>query len=362
MEREGERRSFLAMALLFIFLVASSCSLVVTFAEEEKNVLLQVTERGEESFVMFMNKYGKKYGSREEYIHRLGVFLSNMKRAAMNQALDPFAVHGVTPFSDLSKEEFEAFYTGILPSYSLNSLPTAPQLPVDGLPPDFDWREKGAVTHVKMQGACGACWAFSTTGAMEGAYFISSGKLVDLSEQQLVDCDHMCDVESRTDCDDGCKGGLMTNAFEYVREAGGLEDENSYPYVGTRGECKFERQKAAVGVLNFSKISMDEDQISANLVRNGPIAVGVNAAFLQTYIGGVSCPLICSKRHVNHGVLLVGYGAKGFAPLRLGNRPFWIIKNSWSDRWGEHGYYRLCKGHGMCGIHTMASAVVTTEA
>lgn len=87
-------------------------------------------------------------------------------------------------------------------------------------------------------------------------------------------------------------------------------------------------------------------------------AVGLNAAFMQTYIGGVSCPLVCSKHFVNHGVLLVGYQERGFAPLRLGNKPYWIIKNSWGPHWGEHGFYKLCRGLGECGMNTMVSAVV----
>lgn len=87
--------------------------------------------------------------------------------------------------------------------------------------------------------------------------------------------------------------------------------------------------------------------------------VGLNAVFMQTYIGGVSCPLICSKRKVNHGVLLVGYGSKGFSILRLSNKPYWIIKNSWGKKWGEDGYYKLCRGHDICGINSMVSAVAT---
>lgn len=89
--------------------------------------------------------------------------------------------------------------------------------------------------------------------------------------------------------------------------------------------------------------------------------MGVNAIFMQTYIGGVSCPLICSKKRLNHGVLLVGYGAKGFSILRLGNKPYWIIKNSWGKKWGEDGYYKLCRGHGMCGINTMVSAAMVAQ-
>ncbi|XP_028788990.1 probable cysteine protease RD19D [Neltuma alba] len=325
----------------------------------------------EKKFRVFMETYEKKYSSREEYLHRLRIFADNLIRAAEHQALDPTAVHGVTPFSDLSSEEFEQMYTGLKGGFGINNGLSdgrtggeAPLLDVEGLPENFDWREKGAVTEVKTQGACGSCWAFSTAGALEGVHFIApesfiaTGKLVSLSEQQLVDCDNKCDIKEKTECDSGCRGGLMTNAYRYLMEAGGLEEESSYPYTGRRGECKFDPQKIAVRVSNFTNIPVDESQIAAYLVHHGPLAMGINSVFMQTYIGGVSCPLICSKRRLNHGVLLVGYGAKGFSILRLKNKPYWIIKNSWGNKWGEHGYYRLCRGHTMCGMNTMVSAAM----
>ncbi|KAI3416658.1 uncharacterized protein J3R85_015212, partial [Psidium guajava] len=346
-------------------------ALSITLSSSSPAAILQVTEHNpllatERRFQIFMRKYDRSYSSREEYSRRLGIFAANLARAAEHQALDPTAVHGVTPFSDLSPEEFERLYTGVRGGEgglgSLNGVPpaaAATEEEVNGLPESFDWREKGAVTEVKKQGSCGSCWAFSTTGAVEGANFIATGKLLNLSEQQLVDCDSTCDLSDKTACDSGCGGGLMTNAYRYLIEAGGLEEESSYPYTGKRGECKFKSDKIAVRVVNFTTIPVDEDQIAVHLVKHGPLAVGLNAVFMQTYIGGVSCPIICGKRWVNHGVVLVGYGAKGFSIIRFGDRPYWVIKNSWGKRWGEHGYYRLCRGHGMCGMNTMVSAVVT---
>ncbi|XP_022984713.1 probable cysteine protease RD19D [Cucurbita maxima] len=316
----------------------------------------------ERKFVMFMEKYGKSYPTRKEYLHRLGIFAKNLVRAAEHQALDPTAMHGVTQFSDLSEEEFELMFMGVrggVGGAELLEMNQAEEMTAEGLPERFDWREKGAVTAVKMQGTCGSCWAFSTCGAVEGANFIATGKLLSLSEQQLVDCDHTCDPTDKTACNNGCNGGLMTNAYKYLIQSGGLEEESSYPYTGHRGECNFQSHKIAVRVSNFTTIPIDEDQIAAHLVHRGPLAVGLNAVFMQTYIGGVSCPLICGKRFVNHGVLLVGYGDEGFSILRFRKLPYWIIKNSWGERWGEQGYYRLCRGHGMCGMNTMVSAVVT---
>lgn len=338
------------------------------------NNIYQVTDNrklvgAERKFVSFMREYGKEYSTREEYVRRLAIFARNLVRAAEHQALDPTATHGVTPFMDLSPEEFETAFMGLKPNRDgrggwgamNNGGPgaVAPRMDVRGLPKSFDWREKGAVTDVKMQGTCGSCWAFSTTGAIEGANFVATGKLLSLSEQQLVDCDHKCDATKKTECDSGCHGGLMTNAYNYLMEAGGLEEEDSYPYSGKQGKCQFDPDKVAVKVENFTTIPIDEEQIAAYLVHRGPLAVGLNAVFMQTYIGGVSCPLICGKRWINHGVLLVGYEAKGYSILRFGYKPYWIIKNSWGTKWGENGYYKLCRGHGMCGMNTMVSAVVT---
>lgn len=109
----------------------------------------------EKKFQSFMEKYGKTYDTRDEYLHRLGIFAKNMVRAAEHQLLDPTAIHGVTPFSDLSEEEFEWMYTGMHGGgglgFSNGFTETAPPLGVDDLPESFDWREKGAVNEVKKQ-------------------------------------------------------------------------------------------------------------------------------------------------------------------------------------------------------------------
>lgn len=329
---------------------------------DEKN---ELELNAEAHFASFVQRFNKSYRDADEHAHRLSVFTANLRRARRHQRLDPSAVHGVTKFSDLTPDEFRDRFLGLRKSRRSflkglsGSAHDAPALPTDGLPTEFDWREHGAVGPVKDQGSCGSCWSFSTSGALEGAHYLATGKLEVLSEQQMVDCDHECDPSEPRVCDAGCNGGLMTTAFSYLAKAGGLETEKDYPYTGRGGACEFDKSKIAAQVKNFSTVAVDEDQIAANLVKHGPLAIGINAVFMQTYIGGVSCPFICG-RHLDHGVLLVGYGSAGYAPLRFKEKPYWIIKNSWSKNWGESGYYKICRGahvKNKCGVDSMVSTV-----
>ncbi|XP_057533838.1 cysteine protease RD19A-like [Amaranthus tricolor] len=370
---------FLSFSLLFLISLYFSFSFSFASSSFSQDLLIeQVVDESEPSstddlllnadhhFSLFKSKFQKRYSSQQEHDHRFKVFKANLRRAKRHQLNDPSAVHGVTKFSDLTPREFKEKYLGFKGGNKKKlKLPAdankAPVLPTDGLPQDFDWRDHGAVTEVKDQGSCGSCWSFSATGALEGANYLATGKLVSLSEQQLVDCDHECDPEERNSCDAGCGGGLMNNAFEYILKAGGIQREEDYPYTGTdHGACNFDKSKVATTVANFSVVSTDEEQIAANLVKYGPLAVGIHAGYMQTYIGGVSCPLIC-LRSLDHGVLLVGYGSEGYAPIRFKNKPYWIIKNSWGPNWGDHGYYKICKGRNICGVDSMVSSVVAVN-
>lgn len=364
----------LLLLLAFLFTTAALCSPDASAAEDP--LIEQVVGDGaddelelnaEAHFASFVQRFGKTYRDDEERAHRLSVFKANLLRARRHQRLDPTAVHGVTKFSDLTPAEFRRQFLGLRRSRSSGrdllkgsgSAHEAPILPTDGLPTDFDWREHGAVGPVKDQGSCGSCWSFSTSGALEGAHYLATGKLEVLSEQQMVDCDHECDPSEPRSCDSGCNGGLMTTAFSYLQKVGGLEREKDYPYNGRDDTCKFDKSKVVAQVHNFSVVSVNEDQIAANLVKHGPLAIGINAVFMQTYIGGVSCPYICG-RHLDHGVLLVGYGSAGYAPIRFKEKPYWIIKNSWGENWGENGYYKICRGphvQNKCGVDSMVSTV-----
>jgi len=116
------------------------------------------------------------------------------------------------------------------------------ELSTIGVPASVDWRDT-AVTPIKNQGSCGSCWAFSTTGSIEGVNAINTGKLVSLSEQQLVDC-------SKSYGNLGCNGGMMDNAFKYT-ETYKLETESAYPYTGKGGSCEYSALKGEVGTKSY---------------------------------------------------------------------------------------------------------------
>ena len=348
-------------------------------------------------FDAFLAKHEKtlRYASDpREYVHRLRVFASNLAAARERQRDDRAnggtATHGVTKFMDLTPEEFRETYLGskidvdaldasrakrkdaaLTDTTAARSdervfasvpetLPDATAEELASLPASFDWRDRGAVTPPKNQGACGSCWSFSTTGAVEGANFLKTGSLVSLSEQQLVDCDHTCLEDEPDACDAGCRGGLPLNAMSYVKKRG-LDSEANYPYRAVAGSCESRRDgpSAVSTISGFGLVNQNETQMAAALVKHGPLSIGIDAAWMQTYAGGVACPWICNKRALDHGVLIVGYDGDGsFAPVRLHKEPYWIIKNSWGADWGHEGFYHICKDKGSCGLNNMVVAAI----
>jgi cathepsin L len=203
------------------------------------------------------------------------------------------------------------------------------------IPDSVDWRTQGQVTEVKDQGNCGSCWAFSVTGSTEGAYYRSSGKLVSLSEQQLVDCS--------TDINSGCGGGYLDYTFPYVQQYG-LQTESSYPYTASDDNCKYSASDVVTKVSGYHSIeSEDEDALLDAVANVGPVSVAIDANYLSAYDSGIYEDDWCSPYGLNHGVLIVGYGSEN-------GKNFWIVKNSWGSSFGEQGFFRIARGQNECGI------------
>lgn len=186
------------------------------------------------------------------------------------------------------------------------------------LPKSVDWRRKGAVTHVKDQGYCGSCWSFASTGVIESHHFIKHGQLLSLSEQNLVDCTQMYGNH-------GCHGGYPSKAFQYIRDYGGIDTEQSYPYRASDGSCgqKLGRN-SGVRVQSFVTIPrFDERKLQEVLATIGPVAVCIDASncSFQLYQSGIYYEPYCNPTHLDHAVLVVGYGTDEH------HQDYYIVKN-----------------------------------
>ncbi|KAL4237688.1 hypothetical protein ACF0H5_002402 [Mactra antiquata] len=295
-------------------------------------------------FTNFKSNFNKIYGSSKEEQKRFYIFCENMRTARKLQETEKgSARYGATKFADLTKEEFRQ-YVGKQWDVSAKDKMKKATIPKEKAPDSFDWRDHGAVTPVKNQGSCGSCWAFSTTGNIEGQWAIKKKKLISLSEQELVDCDKV---------DEGCNGGLPSNAYKEIERLGGLETETDYTYKGEDEKCEFNKTDVKVYINDSVSISSDEDEMATWLAANGPISIGINAFAMQFYMGGISHPwkIFCNPKSLDHGVLIVGYGVHE-------SEPYWIVKNSWGPDWGEKGYYLVYRGSGVCGLNTMCTSAV----
>jgi len=261
---------------------------------------------------------------------------------------------GHNQFSGMTSSEFSEYVGQPRVKLGHNNVRAGNRVTV-GIVNHVDWVKNGGVTPVKNQGQCGSCWSFSTTGALEGAYFAKTGLLSSFSEQQLVDCDRKIHGGSNS----GCNGGLMDNALNWIGKNGGLCTEADYPYYS--GDTKDWGQcQTTCSPVNNSKVDSvvyvtpaDDDQMMRAIMKQ-PVSVAIQADTreFQLYQSGV----FTSKcgTNLDHGVLVVGYGTDEHSD-------YYLVKNSWGTTWGDQGFIRLARGpsynngQGQCGVLMQAS-------
>jgi C1A family cysteine protease len=282
-----------------------------------------------------------------------------MQIAEEHQKKNPRAKFGATKFSDLSQEEFAKYY--LMPK-NVTSLRVGPKpavktdyskvwksdkFPMGPDPNNWDWFTQGVCTQVYDQGQCGSCWAFSATETIESYFALGGYPLTLLSMEQIVDCDTT---------DQGCNGGLPSNAYNYVNSAGGLDNYANYPYVagdGQAGSCQNplpSNPVADVPAQNDAQTISGEDGLYQQASTAGPVSVCVDATTWQQYQGGV---ITSCTNNIDHCVQLTGYSS-------YSSQGYWIVRNSWGADWGQSGFIWVAIGQDLCSIGDEATVVPVT--
>lgn len=295
------------------------------------------------SFRAWVERMKKPYlEDTEEFERRFSIWLTNLDYILdYNSKVDSHWL-GLNSLADLTQTEYGKLSGTRVPKERrrLNATQSEQVDAFNKVKNRVDWRKRGAVSEVKDQKRCGGCWAFSATGSIEGVNFLYSGKMIVLSEQELIDCDT---------ADDGCEGGWMDDAFEFVEQYG-LDTEGDYKFVGKDESCNTEKEnREVVTIDSYVDVEEGEHHLLKAAARQ-PISVAIDAqgANFQLYSGGIY-DADCGT-DLDHGVLVVGYNIP---------KQYWIVKNSWGTDWGEDGYIRLKMGlndgQGQCGVATACS-------
>ncbi|XP_010927504.1 oryzain alpha chain [Elaeis guineensis] len=344
-----------AVVLLLLLALASAA----TAASDSRMSILSYGERSEEEvrrlYQAWKARYSRSNNALDEDERRFEIFRDNLRFIDQHNAAADAGVYsfrlGLNRFADLTNEEYRSTYLGVRTAASRRRRSSSAGSDryrfrsSDDLPDSIDWREKGAVADVKDQGSCGSCWAFSTVAAVEGINKIVTGDLISLSEQELVDCD--------TIYNEGCNGGLMDYAFEFIINNGGIDSEEDYPYTARDGRCDQYRKNArVVSIDSYEDVPVNDEKALQKAVANQPVSVAIEGGgtAFQFYESGIFTGY-CGTA-LDHGVTAVGYGSED-------GKDYWIVKNSWGSEWGEGGYIRMERNTnaatGKCGIAMEAS-------
>ncbi|KAL8494495.1 hypothetical protein ACS0TY_025339 [Phlomoides rotata] len=336
--------SLLLFLSLFLAKTLASDMSIISY-DEKHRVGLRSGEEVMSLYESWMVKHGKSYNALGEKDKRFLIFKENLQYVDEQNALPNRTFKlGLNRFADLTNDEYRKAYLGTKTDarrrFSGKVSDRYKPKVGESLPDSIDWREKGAIVPVKDQGSCGSCWAFSTIVAVEGINQIVTGDLISLSEQELVDCDRSYN--------EGCNGGLMDYAFQFIIKNGGIDSDEDYPYTGRDGQCDQNRKNArVVSIDSYEDVTPYDESALKKAAANQPISVAIEAGGrdFQLYDSGIftgQCGL-----DLDHGVGVVGYGTENGVD-------YWIVRNSWGAYWGEEGYLRMQRNvkskAGLCGI------------
>ncbi|KAL4708926.1 hypothetical protein ACJJTC_014954 [Scirpophaga incertulas] len=298
------------------------------------------------AFRSFKRYHNKKY-NKKEHDQRIQIFHDNWKYVHEHNSKNLGYTLELNKFADMSDEEF-GVVTGTVPTDPMvqGSIPfphSVEKLAAmeEELPDTVDLRLDGYMRPIRNQGGCGSCWAFSTTAAVEGALSRSNGgRNIDLSEQSLVDC--AWGYENY-----GCRGGLIDHAFRYIEE-NGIPTEHDYgQYLELDGVCHVPNMTETFGIKGFSRVTVGNPiAMKATLHQYGPVTVGLYAGRnMKFYSSGILYDIDCDEEDStpNHGVTVVGYGTRD-------GTPYWIVRNSWGETWGEDGYMLISAVNDNCKV------------
>ncbi|KAK7880628.1 hypothetical protein WMY93_032738 [Mugilogobius chulae] len=305
-------------------------------------VWAEFDSRLDQHWNLWKKTYQKTYQNEVEEMDRRALWEERLLYINTHNLEASLGLHTYTVamnhLGDLSDEEVSQMYGTLINPTDQEMEPYA-EFPEDvAVPPSVDWRKHGRVTKVKNQGPCGSCWAFSAVGSLEGLLAKKTGKLVDLSPQNLVDCSWKYGNK-------GCNGGNAFRAFKYVIDNKGIDSDNAYPYKPKEGVCRYNPAYRAASCTGYKWVKPTEDDLKQALAVVGPISVSVYSSCkgFKFYKSGILNDPAC-KGTTNHAVLAVGYGTEG-------SLDYWLVKNSWGTRWGENGYIRIARNkNNMCNI------------
>uniref|UniRef100_A0A6G1SAY7 Cathepsin L n=1 Tax=Aceria tosichella TaxID=561515 RepID=A0A6G1SAY7_9ACAR len=327
-------------SILFIACVVAFIGQLVTSAAGRQSSLLN-------EWSLYKRQYGKVYETPMEDSRRFSLFMAAKNKIEHhNSNANASYKLGLNHMSDWTEKELSRL-RGVNSLDAMKHMKQSPEADAfmqklmndpTPVPDEVDWRKvENRVSPVKDQGFCGSCWAFATVGVLEGQQVVRNytKKLISLSAQNVIDCSEL---------NSGCGGGFPKWALEDIAELGGIESDSDYPYEAQDhfDRCKFNENLSVMTTNGYYKFyEMGEEILKKLLATFGPVSVLVDSSTWQDYESGVH---ECEPGDIDHAVLAVGYGTDP----RLGD--YWIIKNSWSDGWGEKGYIRLRRGLSACSI------------